>query len=257
MFFKFIVSISIVVLVSAARIPGPEERIVGGHYIPIEYVPWQVSLINDTNHNCGGVIHSDRAILTAAHCLSNVRTENLLVRAGSSHWRKGGQLVKVLKAIPHEQYCPSLQSNDVAVLILESPLKFNRKVQKIDLAEETPQDETMTLVSGWGRTQANATYSWPILQGVHVALLDPTKCKEVYGKDVICADNLGRGICSGDSGGPLVNLKDRKLIGLVSWGYGGCARRNPGIYADVAFFRNWFNKTINENIQSITSDCKK
>jgi len=40
MFFKCIILLSIAVLVFAAQIPKPEERIVGGHYIPIEYVPW-------------------------------------------------------------------------------------------------------------------------------------------------------------------------------------------------------------------------
>ncbi|XP_016927461.3 trypsin alpha-like [Drosophila suzukii] len=248
MFFKFIVFSAIAILASAARIPEPEERIVGGHHIPIEYVPWQVSLLNNGLHICGGSIHSDRVILTAAHCLIYVTIENLSVRAGSSHWSKGGQVVKVLKAISHPKYIkyPALPY-DVAVLILESPLKFNANVQKIVLAEETPEGGTMSLVSGWGDTLEGANFPWPILQGVHVTILDPTECKRSHGEDVICADAVERDVCNGDSGGPLVSLPDRKLIGIVSWG-DGCAQKNPGVYADVVYFRNWLNSTINKNL---------
>ncbi|XP_016954701.1 trypsin epsilon-like [Drosophila biarmipes] len=246
MFFKYLVLSAIALLVSAARIPGPEERIVGGHHIPIEYVPWQVSLLIKMAHDCGGVIHSERVILTAAHCLIDVQIEDLSVRAGSSHWSKGGQMVKVLKAISHPKFDYVMKTNDVAVLILESPLKFSAYVQKIALAEETPEGGTMSLVSGWGDTRYGAGFAWPILQGVHVAVLDATSCKKKYSEDIICADADGRDICKGDSGGPLVSLPDRKLIGIVS--YGGCGNGHPGGYADVAYFRNWFKKTINENI---------
>jgi len=238
---------AISILASSARIPHPEERIVGGHHIPIEYVPWQVSLLVNTEHHCGGSIHSDRVILTAAHCLDGVPIENFSVRAGSSHWSKGGQVVKVLKAISHSRYKYTALSYDVAVLILESPLKFNANVQKIALAEETSEGGTMSLVSGWGDTRYGSNFGWPILQGVHVALYDPTECKNVYGEDVICADTHRRGTCQGDSGGPLVSLPDRKLIGIVSYGK-DCGMGHPGVYADVVFFRDWFNGVINENI---------
>ncbi|XP_016941082.3 trypsin delta-like [Drosophila suzukii] len=247
MFFKYIVLSAIAILASAARIPEPEERIVGGHHIPIEYVPWQVSLLNNGLHICGGSIHSDRVILTAAHCLDYVAIKDLSVRAGSSHWSKGGQEVKVLKAISHSQYHYRDFPYDVAVLILESPLKFNANVQKIALAEKTPKGGSMTLVSGWGDTRYGAHFGWPILQGVHVALLDPTDCKRSHGEDVICADASGRDACQFDSGGPLVSLPDRKLIGIVSHGE-NCGIGHPGVYADVVFFRDWFNATINENI---------
>ncbi|XP_002087654.3 trypsin beta [Drosophila yakuba] len=251
---KLILSFSIAGLVSAAQIPGPEERIVGGYYIPIEYVPWQVSMLNATLHRCGGVIYSDRAILTAAHCLHNVSVENLSVRAGSSYWSKGGQVQRVLRAIQHPRYLHSTGAPyDVAVLILEAPLKLGSAVQKISLAEKTPIDGTITLASGWGTTRENTSFSWPILHGVHLTILDRTKCEETYRNsiyeftnDMICADGHRGDTCEGDSGGPLVDTKNKKLVGIVSWGV-GCGI-NPGVYADVAFFRNWFKYTVQENI---------
>ncbi|XP_017047468.2 trypsin delta-like [Drosophila ficusphila] len=164
MYFKCITSLSIFGLLSAARDSRPEERIIGGHAILIEYVPWQVSLLKNMFHICGGAIQSDRVILTAAHCVVGKKLEDLSIRAGSSVLKKGGQVVKVLKAIPHAKYVFETVPFDIAVLILESPLKFNSRVQKIDIADETPPVGNMTLVTGWGCTNFDANFSWPILQ---------------------------------------------------------------------------------------------
>ncbi|XP_039488959.1 trypsin beta [Drosophila santomea] len=250
---KLILSLSIAGLVSASQIPGPEERIVRGYYIPIEYVPWQVSMLNATLHRCGGVIYSDRTILTAAHCLHNVAVKDLSVRAGSSYWSKGGQVQRVLKAIKHPKYrhFPN-PVYDVAVLILEDPLKLGSAVDEISLAENTPDAGTITLASGWGLTRVPG-FHWPILHGVHVTILNRTECENYYKdinykvtNDMICADAHQGDTCKGDSGGPLVDTKNRKLVGIVSWG-AGCGT-NPGVYADVAFFRNWLKYTVQENI---------
>ncbi|KAH8352216.1 hypothetical protein KR084_002726, partial [Drosophila pseudotakahashii] len=248
MFFKYILFLSIAVLASAARISGSEERIVGGHYIPIENVPYQVSLQDKRGHFCGGIIHSERVILTAAHCVVRKIIEDISVRAGSSHWMRGGQVARVLKVISHPQYDERTVTHDAAILILESPLKFNVNVQKVALAEETPKAGTMSLVSGWGYTREYSGYSWPILQGVHVATIDHNDCQNAYSnskitKDMICADEPGYGSCTTDSGGPLVSVNDRELIGIVSFG-AGCASGKPGVYADVAFLSKWINNTI-------------
>ncbi|XP_017047307.2 hypodermin-A-like [Drosophila ficusphila] len=141
MYFKCLTSLSIFGLLSAARDSRPVERIIGGHSILIEHVPWQVSLLSKMSHICGGAIQSDRVILTAGHCLENEKLEDLSIRAGSSVLKKGGQVVKVLKAIPHEKYVHGSVPFDFALLILESPLKFNSRVQKIDIADETPRSE--------------------------------------------------------------------------------------------------------------------
>ncbi len=45
--------------------------------------------------------------------------------------------------------------------------------------------------------------------------------------------------CQGDSGGPLVC--DKKLVGIVSFGY-GCGRPNyPGVYTRVETFLEWID----------------
>ena len=47
----------------------------------------------------------------------------------------------------------------------------------------------------------------------------------------------------GDSGGPVI--WDNKVVGATSWGY-GCAYKNfPGVYTDVAQFRDWVDENTN------------
>lgn len=56
---------------------------------------------------------------------------------------------------------------------------------------------------------------------------------------MICAgyQEGGRDACQGDSGGPLVC--GGELAGVVSHGYKCAEPGFPGIYADVAYYRDW------------------
>ena len=61
---------------------------------------------------------------------------------------------------------------------------------------------------------------------------------------MLCAgvDEGGKDSCQGDSGGPLfLNGSDGKRIqvGIVSWGTGCALRGKPGVYASVAYHREW------------------
>lgn len=44
------------------------SKIVGGFETTIEENPWQVALLLDGKHRCGGSIIGERWVLTASHC---------------------------------------------------------------------------------------------------------------------------------------------------------------------------------------------
>ena len=52
-------------------------------------------------------------------------------------------------------------------------------------------------------------------------------------------------VFQGDSGGPLYLWEGDGwvLIGQVSWGI-GCAGQTPGVYADSAYYVDWFDGII-------------
>lgn len=60
---------------------------------------------------------------------------------------------------------------------------------------------------------------------------------------MLCAGNArgGKDACQGDSGGPMATRDT--LVGVVSWGV-GCGRREfPGVYANVAYLREWIENS--------------
>lgn len=64
---------------------------------------------------------------------------------------------------------------------------------------------------------------------------------------MICAgfSNGHGGACQGDSGGPFTY--DGKVLGVVSFGAGCNRHRYPGVYMNVAFYRNWIDKQMSYN----------
>ncbi|KAH8325996.1 hypothetical protein KR067_012127, partial [Drosophila pandora] len=219
MFLKSVSLLIAVSLISANEIHQPEGRIVGGKFVPIEDVPWQVAFLENNQFHCGGSILNELIILTAAHCVyhivsSNGKTkQNLTIRAGSSLKNYGGQLVNVSKIILHEKYNHTTVVNDIAIFQLEEPLDTtNPAIQPIELAEESPKPGTNVLVSGWGSmTNKPFTFYPEILLGVNLTIVDTVSCRKSYiegnytfPETVVCAHQCGKGHCYGDSGGPLV-----------------------------------------------------
>ncbi|XP_020805953.1 trypsin beta [Drosophila serrata] len=222
------------------------ERIVGGQSVKISSVPWQASLQVWGEHDCGAVIYSKQVLITAAHCVVGRLPSILTVRVGSSLWNSGGQLVNVSHYIAHENYhLPANESNDVAVIRLQKPLRFNKNVKPIPLATTSPASGSLAIVSGWGSTGWQMAGSTNLLV-VKLPIIDYESClKTAYQgitDDMICAAAPGKDSCSGDSGGPLV-FGDQ-LVGIVSFGRDCAHPTYPGVYADVAKLRPWLLQAI-------------
>lgn len=234
--------------VAAASVPPPVERIISGVSIDIEQAPWQIALLVNSTHNCGGSILSERIILTAAHCLKGWLPVNLTVRAGSRYAERGGQLLQVEDFKVHE-FFNQPPTYDIGIVLLAAPLKFGPQVQPVKLAQENPKNGESVFVSGWG-----LLHDWHVsqvypedLQGVYVFILDRQTCHSLnypseITEDMICARGSDNGPCSGDSGGPLV--RNGVQVGIVSSVKMCGVSTKPVVYASVAYFYNWIQDTI-------------
>uniref|UniRef100_A0A182M5F2 trypsin n=1 Tax=Anopheles culicifacies TaxID=139723 RepID=A0A182M5F2_9DIPT len=215
------------------------KRIVGGFVIDIADAPYQVSLQNDNEHNCGGSILSTKWILTAAHCIHDESSSDFTVRLGSSEHGSGGTVIRVARIIPHPRH--SATNYDIALLELESELSFNSKIQPVVLPEqdEPVVDGMMGTVSGWGLTLSE-TESNDVLRATNVPTVNQKECNEAYQSyggitdQMFCAGykHGGQDTCRQDSGGPFV--AEGKLIGVISWGHECAVAGYPGVYARVA-----------------------
>ncbi|XP_058979501.1 trypsin 5G1-like [Musca domestica] len=236
---------------SSAYLPLPrlDGRIVGGHEVDIQDVPFQVSL-QGSFHFCGGSLIAKRFVLTAAHCTAGHSAVNpgFKVRLGSSYSAKDGILLKPLRIHQHKKYNPMNIDYDFSILELEDyelfSLPFEVEFAKLPSRDAELPDGTLVTVSGWGNTQ-NSSESNHVLRATNVPTVNQDECALAYRgfgditERMLCAGFTegGKDACQGDSGGPLFH-KDT-LVGVVSWGY-GCARPNyPGVYSRVTSVLPW------------------
>ncbi|KAM4707389.1 transmembrane protease serine 9 [Discoglossus pictus] len=239
------------------------NRIVGGSDAVKGEFPWQVSLRENNEHFCGATIINDKWLVSAAHCFNDFQDPAVWVAYIGTTSLSGsdGSTVKasIKNIIKHPSYDPDTADYDVAVLELESPLKFNKYSQPICLPDSThvfPVGKKC-IITGWGYLKEDNLVKPEVLQKATVALMDQTLCNSLYSNVVtdrmLCAGYLEGKIdsCQGDSGGPLVCEEPSGkffLAGIVSWGVGCAEARRPGVYVRVSKVRNWVVEVISKSL---------
>lgn len=223
---------------------------------------------------CGASFIGDKWLLTAAHCVDGVSSQQLKVNVGEYNLTNGAEDAKSIKHIYiHPDYELDTElNNDIALIELVESIDIPA-ITLADLAateQFAEQNNTVTVI-GWGGRQGyeadeGPTSDFPdVLHQVDLQLITNQTCKstlaESYSEIVegtLTANNIGvtdamicafipgggKGSCQGDSGGPLmVNTNEGwQQIGIVSWGIGCAADGFPGVYTRAAVFSDWINK---------------
>ncbi|CAM3925651.1 serine protease [Corallococcus exiguus] len=267
------------------------QEIVGGVEARPNSHPWIVSLQQYGSHFCGGSLvrvsdnkEESDIVLTAAHCVYDGLSNVTAVAGAHNLYNPTSTQVtaRVTKAVYHPQYNPDTTMNDIAVLKLDKPIKFDttsagacgqssgmrpnpaaqlaggsaRFPVCLPASGERVADNTMATVAGWGLTREGGQDTSSILLQVGVPVLNPRSVAQSYSSQGIVIDENamlgagyaqgGRDACQGDSGGPLVvnGPQGYVLQGIVSFGV-GCARAGlPGIYTRVSNYIPWINTQI-------------
>lgn len=245
---------------------GLSYKITGGEPVPPNSHPWQVSLgvswVPDQKeaHFCGGSIVNEKWIVTAAHCVRGLLTEDYLIVVGTTVLNNTSPRYAGTRIIVHPQYDQGNNDNDIALVELKEPLKLGGIVKSIAFvgteAEESALVQGKTLrVTGWGSDGKDKSKT-TVLNYIDVPYVSRDSCNEfsAYNKAVtermLCAgsspkiknEKLWLDACQGDSGGPLIasiNSVKPVLVGIVSWGK-GCGLPNKfGVYSRVSSFSPW------------------
>uniref|UniRef100_A0A8C7UBS0 Coagulation factor VII n=1 Tax=Oncorhynchus mykiss TaxID=8022 RepID=A0A8C7UBS0_ONCMY len=234
----------------------PRSRIVGGTECPKGHCPWQVLLVRNEKGFCGGVIYKPTWILTASHCLENIKAQHLKVVAGEHDTEKDEgteQTIDVAEIIMHNSYVSDTADSDIALLRLKTAITMTPFAVPVclptrSMAERELWAINLHTVSGWGRRSENGPTS-RVLRRLEVPRIRTQDCVEMSGvtltANMFCAGYIEgkQDSCKGDSGGPLVTrYRDTTfLLGIVSWGK-GCARPgNYGIYTRVSNYLDWIH----------------
>ncbi|KAK0183422.1 hypothetical protein PV327_001466 [Microctonus hyperodae] len=237
-----------------------DSRIVGGRASLPKAWPSIVTIYKNGLYKCGGVILNEYWILSAAHCLEKHHLYYYRIHAGLLRRFSYSPMEQTRRAefiIIHPQYISSLKLNDLGLIKLNEPLRFNRWVRSICLPDNSPAFNPIPgkhcTAIGWGSTVEFGPEP-DHLREVEVPILSSCKQSTDNTAAVICAGQIegGKDACQGDSGGPLMckisEFADQWYVaGIISHGI-GCARPDePGAYTNVAYFSPWINNTMHDN----------
>ncbi|XP_052901681.1 phenoloxidase-activating factor 2-like [Anopheles moucheti] len=260
------------------NINGLDFSMIGNMNGESEYgeFPWMLALLRNkssadsiqTVYQCGGSLIAPNVALTAAHCVFNVAQDELLVRAGEWDSQTRNELYphqdrRVADVIIHEAFNKGSLANDMALLVLEEPFQLAENVQPICLPPQgTTFDQSTCFASGWGKNVFGKKGKYQvILKKVELPVVPHADCQRslrttrlgsrfVLHQSFLCAGGIaGQDTCRGDGGSPLVcpipGAPERYYqAGIVAWGIGCGEHGTPGVYGNVAFFRDWIDKQL-------------
>lgn len=246
-------------------------RIVNGRDANPGEASYQASLQYRSSdfHYCGatylGKINEKEWAITAAHCARNQVANYLRVVLGALNLNDENNAVYSVKKIFQHDYDDTTKIGDVALLLIEPEEAHDahRDTHPITAMNLPPKGANFAgktcVVSGWGHLQAGSHPGPKRLQVVDVEMVTQSGCAHMLGSGLpwnaeamVCAGGRDKDACQGDSGGPLVcpGVDDQSkpyLAGIVSWGVGCATEGIPGVYTNVANYRDWIDKTIQEN----------
>ncbi|XP_063235397.1 venom protease-like [Bacillus rossius redtenbacheri] len=228
-------------------------RIVGGQPADLKEWPWMVALVRAPDLQfCGGVLVTDRHVLTAAHCVQSMELKSLRVRLGeydlSTTSESPSRDFGVAEVRAHEAYAAASYENDIALLRMSRPTAFNNYIWPVCLPPPAASySGKQAVVIGWGTVSFGGPASITLME-VEVPVWNLTYCKTRFTQPVrdtnLCAGAYegGKDSCQGDSGGPLLHQLDNGrwvTIGVVSWGIRCGDRGRPGVYTRVDQYLDW------------------
>jgi secreted trypsin-like serine protease len=266
----FATAIFIIVLANAGNARKYREdsksnvthRVVLGQEVTPHSLPFQ-AFIEMTEKDgrttiCGGSLITPSTILTAAHCIYDVKTVKVILGAHNRRTEEPCQQRQTIldsNMKLHPGYTPSTPDDDIALLILKKPAKLDKCVQTIDLPTGCKFDKFVGepgTISGWGKMTDTPYSTSAVLRSVTQPIISNEACGKHYSSTIpdrrMCADGSGgKGSCYGDSGGPLlVHRNDRyTVVGISAFILAnGCEKGFPSGFTRVTSFLDWIAENV-------------
>lgn len=236
--------------------------------------PWTVAIFKDNYITCAGSLIQPNVVLTAGHCIKDVKKETLKIKAGlwDLNVKNDQYLVQernVLQIIPHPEYSNDNKQikNDIALIVLEKPIELENHISLACLAKKDHNEKSkQCYAAGWGKESKEGKAA-TVLKKMLLPTLTKEDCEKKLKEKTptvqlsdktLCAGGDKASTCMGDGGAALVcqmepAVENRYVqSGITSWGV-GCVNELPGIYTKVAAYRDW----IDDQVRKLGLDTKK
>ena len=244
---------------------GLVGQIVGGEVAAAGVWPWMVAIQAYTEPEyytfCGGSLIAPSWVLTAAHCVVNATSDQIVATVGVHRLDSGqGERRTVDRIVVHPRYGFDFAhdfAHDLALLHLEEPVEAELAALLTADSLALAAPDTPATVIGWGALSEDSeegVLSYE-LQQVQLPIVSEEECTNSMGRmineNLLCAgySEGGKDACHGDSGSPLVVPDGEggwQLAGIVSFGI-GCARPSfYGVYTRVSQYHDWILTQIGE-----------
>ncbi|XP_013139524.1 PREDICTED: serine protease snake-like [Papilio polytes] len=264
-----------------------EPIVIGGKNAEVGEIPhmaaigWRGTGSTTWIFKCGGVLISEKFVLTAAHC-SKVSSRDTTVADVSPKvvrfavnilgWDRNGfppKDVRISRIIVHDKYHAPKTYYDIALIELNKDVIFTRSFHPACLWTKDSEISGKAIVAGWGVVDTASRRTSSILQVAAVDMVPSDECndtlksrrnrnwREGLASHQICAGHTPGGIdaCQGDSGGPLhikfqmpihVHFEWRMhyVVGVTSFGYGCALANTPSVFSKVSHFIDWIENIV-------------
>ncbi|XP_026487177.2 trypsin epsilon-like [Vanessa tameamea] len=229
-----------------------EGRIVKGYEVDIDLYPYSVFLHfqKDVPTACGSSLVMDRAVVTAAHCLNELKHRDGRITAflGATIPIHAKVIRHVVDYRTHPHYRAEKGRYNLGIAFFNARVPLGRFVKKIPIAFKSPMPGDFLFTSGWGKQVPNKVPDYSDLRHLKVSkqiLITDRECEQYtnfrLSSAYLCTVSVNGYHYHGDSGNGLVT-KDRFLIGVVSY-----MINEVTIYTDVIFERRWIILKFFEN----------